>query len=57
MRLADQITNRALVLAEAQHRRSGIAIAHLVQQARQRHIVARADTAIGLDQELGHQKQ
>ena len=57
VRLADQITDRPALLAEIEHGRSGATPAHLVQQPGQRHIVARAEAAVGVDQKLRHDEQ
>ena len=57
MGLAHQIADTLAVIAEVQRSRSGAAIAHLVEQAGQQHVVALAQGAIGVDQELGHDEQ
>ncbi|MCY1174069.1 hypothetical protein D9M73_142550 [compost metagenome] len=57
MRLAHQIADALAVIAEIKCSRGGAAPAHLVEQPGQQHIVAFAQAAIVVHQELGHDKQ
>ena len=52
--LADQVTGRAAVVTELQHRRRARFDPHLVLDADALYIVARTQTAIVVDQHLGH---
>ncbi len=49
MRLADQLADALATLTEVEHRRRGAAVPHLVDQPRQRDVVAFAYAAIGLE--------
>ncbi|MDT4813811.1 hypothetical protein FQZ97_468040 [compost metagenome] len=57
VRLADQVADALAVVAEVQRGGSGAAPAHLVEQAGEDHVVARAQRAVGVDQELRHDEQ
>ncbi|MDT4872295.1 hypothetical protein FQZ97_1074710 [compost metagenome] len=57
MRLAHQIADAVAIIAEVQRRGGGAAVAHLVEQAGQDHVVALAQRAVFVDQELGHDEQ
>ena len=57
VRLADQVTDALAFFAEVQRGGGGAAPAHLVEQTGQGHVVALADSAVIVDQELGHDKQ
>ncbi len=57
MRLAHEITHAVAVIAEVQRRTGGAAPAHLVEQPGQQHVVARAETAVIVDQEFRHDEQ
>ncbi|MCY1413494.1 hypothetical protein D9M71_289270 [compost metagenome] len=57
MGLAHQVADAITVIAEVQCGGSGAAIAHLVEQASQDHVVALAQGAVVVDQELGHDEQ
>ncbi|MNS46734.1 hypothetical protein D3C72_792430 [compost metagenome] len=57
MRLTDQITDALTVIAEVQRRGGGAAPAHLVEQPGQQHVIALAEAAVIVDQELGHDEQ
>ena len=55
--LADQLANRAAVVAELQHGRRAGLDAQLVLDAHAMRVVARAQRAVGVDEELGHDEQ
>ena len=57
MGLTHQVANGAVFLAEVEHGGGGTPVAHLVDQARQGDIVALAEAAVVVDQDLGHQEQ
>ena len=57
VRLADQVADAFAVVAEVQRGGGGAAPAHLVEQAGQGHVVARAQRAVVVDVELGHDEQ
>ncbi|MNF49427.1 hypothetical protein D3C84_306980 [compost metagenome] len=57
VRLAHQIADALAVIAEIQCGGGGAAPAHLVEQPGQQHVVALAEAAIVVDQELGHDEQ
>ena len=55
--LAHQVAHRAALVAVLQNGGSTGLDAHLVLNAHAMHIVARAQSAVGVDQKLGHHKQ
>ena len=55
--LADQVADRAALVAVRQHRRRARVDAELVLDRHAVHVVARAERAVGVDQELGHDEQ
>ena len=57
MRFAHQLADTCAVFAERQHRRGRAAPAHLVNQSRQRDVVARAEAAVVVDVEFRHGEQ
>jgi hypothetical protein len=64
VRLADQVADGAalalrfeLAFAEVEQAVTGATVTHLVVQARQHHVVALAQGAVVIDQELGHDEQ
>ena len=57
MLLAHQFADALVLLTEGQHGRSGAAVAHLVDQAGQRHVVPRPQRAVVVHAELGHDEQ
>ena len=57
MRLADELADAPPFLAEGEHGRGGAAIAHLVDQARERHVVARAEASVRQHAVLRHDEE
>jgi len=57
VRLAYQVAEAVAVVAEVQRGAGGAAPAHLVEQAGQQHVVAFAQRAVVVDQELRHDEQ
>ena len=54
---ADEVTDRAAVIAEGENRRGARVDAELVLERHAAHVVARAEAAVGVHEELGHDEK